>query len=67
METSKALIDQKLFWVILDYLYEPAVADAMMSILLCEFPKQADHVAFYKALVDAKLFDEIGNRIYAGK
>lgn len=51
----------------LDYLHEPAVVDALMAVFLTEFSKQTEHATFYRSLVEAKIFDLLGERIYGCK
>ena len=50
----------------LDFLYEPAVADAAISFLSCEFRSQADAVRFYTEINESQALSLISNKI-AGK
>lgn len=64
VETTKLLLSDNLFWILFSYLHEQAVVDALLSLFTCEFPKQSDTIHFYKSLVEAKVFDKIGEKIY---
>lgn len=65
VETTQILVSENLLWVMFDYLIESPIVDSVIDIFCCGFPKQSDTIQFYKSLVDAKVFDKIGERIYS--
>eukprot|EP01114_Cavostelium_apophysatum_P004845 TRINITY_DN1525_c0_g1_i1.p1 TRINITY_DN1525_c0_g1~~TRINITY_DN1525_c0_g1_i1.p1 ORF type:complete len:665 (-),score=256.94 TRINITY_DN1525_c0_g1_i1:84-2078(-) len=62
--TTKTLLAQNLLWQMLDYAHETPVVDTMIEIFCVGFPKQSETIQFYKALVDNKMFDRIGEKLY---
>eukprot|EP01118_Nematostelium_gracile_P013660 TRINITY_DN5190_c0_g1_i1.p1 TRINITY_DN5190_c0_g1~~TRINITY_DN5190_c0_g1_i1.p1 ORF type:complete len:642 (+),score=169.38 TRINITY_DN5190_c0_g1_i1:118-2043(+) len=64
VETTQTLVNEELIWTMLDFLHESAVVDCLIDIFCCGFPRQSDTIAFYKSLVDVKVFDRIGEKLY---
>jgi len=65
VETTHTLVTENLLWAMFDHLHEPPVVDCVIDIFCCGFPKQSDTIQFYKSLVDVKVFDKIGEKIYS--
>lgn len=63
-DTTHALISDNLLWTMFDYLHESPVQDTLIDIFCCGFPRQSDTIQFYKSLVDARVFEKIGEKIY---
>lgn len=63
-DTTHVLITENLLWGMLDFLHESPVQDTLIDIFCCGFPRQSDTIQFYKLLVDSKVFDKIGEKIY---
>jgi len=63
-ETTKVLISEGLIWQMLDSLHEIPVVDSMIGIFCTNFPKQGDAIQFYKSLVESRVFEKIGTKIY---
>jgi len=63
VETTQALVSTNLLWRALDYTHEAPVVDILIEAFCCSFPKQSDIITFYKSLVEAKMFDRIGEKI----
>eukprot|EP01119_Soliformovum_irregulare_P008018 TRINITY_DN2074_c0_g1_i1.p1 TRINITY_DN2074_c0_g1~~TRINITY_DN2074_c0_g1_i1.p1 ORF type:complete len:684 (-),score=225.62 TRINITY_DN2074_c0_g1_i1:92-1897(-) len=63
VETTAALVGSGLLWRALDYTNEAPVVDMLIEVFCCSFPKQSDIITFYKSLVEAKMFDRIGEKI----
>lgn len=62
--TSKLLLSENLLWQMLDWLHETAIVDTLTETFCISFPRQSDTIQFYKSLVDNKMFDRIGEKIY---
>jgi len=65
VETTQALVTENLLWIMLDHMHESPVVDTVIDVFCCGFPRQSDTIQFYKALVDSKVFDKIGDKIYS--
>jgi len=64
VETTNAIIDFGLIWKLFDHLHETPIVDTLIGLFCCTFPSQNHTIAFYKSLIDAKLLEVIGERIY---
>lgn len=62
--TTKILISENLLWTMLDYLHETPVTDILVEIFCVGFPRQSDTIQFYKSLVDNKMFEKIGEKLF---
>jgi len=64
VETTASLLSQQLMWQMLDNIHEPAVLDTLIDLFSGSFPRQHDTIQFYKALIEHKVFERIGQKIY---
>lgn len=72
VETTHTLISDNLLWMMFDHLHESPIVDSVIDVFCCGFPRylsylncrQSDTIQFYKALVDVKIFEKIGDKIY---
>jgi len=61
---TKVLLGENLLWQMLDWVSETPIVDTLIETFCISFPRQSDTIKFYKSLVDSKMFERIGEKLY---
>jgi hypothetical protein len=67
VEVTEFILSKGLLWRMFDYLHESAIVEIFANVMCCGFHKQSESINFYKSLVRADLFGELGDRLYGDK
>jgi len=62
--STKVLLGENLLWQMLDWVHETPIVDTLIETFCISFPRQSDTIKFYKSLVDSKMFERVGEKLY---